>query len=132
MSRLVPILLLMLGGAAGTLARVGLAAAVQRWHGGPWPMGTLVVNGLGCLLFGTLWGLFNTRWPEVSPLWSLALLGGFCGAFTTFSTFAFETHRLSGEASLGHSFGYLIASNAAGLALIWLGAEHVSRLWPAG
>ncbi|MEM8739157.1 MAG: CrcB family protein [Planctomycetota bacterium] len=129
MAKLMPVLLLAVGGAAGTLARVGLAALVQKAHGGPWPWGTLVVNALGCLLFGTLWGVFNLRLPHVSPLWSLALLGGFCGAFTTFSTFAFETHRLSGDAPAAHALGYLLLSNVAGLALVWVGAEHLARLW---
>lgn len=129
MSRLWPILLLALGGALGTLARVGLSAAVQKWHGGPWPWGTLTVNALGCLLFGTLWGIFNTRLPHVSQLWSLALLAGFCGAFTTFSTFAFETHRIAGDSPIRHAFGYLILSNVAGLTLVWVGAEHLARLW---
>ncbi len=113
----------------GTLARVGLSTAVTKLHGSPWPLGKLVVNALGCLLFGTVWGVFTLRLTHVSPLWSLALLGGFCGAFTTFSTFAFEAHRLSGQASIHHAIGYLILSNAAGLLLVWIGAEHLARLW---
>ena len=128
MPKLSTILLLALGGAAGTLARVGLAELVSRLHGGAWPIGTLVVNTLGCLLFGTVWGLLNERLALPSA-WSIALLAGFCGAFTTFSTFAFDTHRLSSDLSPIHPLGYLLLSNILGLFMVWLGAEHVGRLW---
>ena len=118
---------LALGGAAGTLARVGLSSLVNRWHGSAWPTGTLVVNALGCLLFGTVWGLLTLRWPQLSPAWSVALLGGFCGAFTTFSTYIFDTQRIAVEGGVGSALGYLVLSNAVGLGLLWFGAVHVSR-----
>ena len=139
MRQLWPILFLALGGAAGTLARVGLAGLVSRLHGGPWPAGTLAVNALGCLLFGTIWGVLTLRLPQLSPAWSLALLGGFCGAFTTFSTYAFDLARLGGMADpsgqaavggIGPALGYLLLSNVLGLGLVWLGARLLAR-WGA-
>ena len=114
------------GGAMGTLARVGLSAAVQRWHGGPWPLGTLAANGLGCLLFGLLAGAAaaSGRWP---PAVTLALLGGFCGAFTTFSTFGHDAHRLATAAGLVQAGGLVLAHVAVGLGLmgvgLWLGGR---------
>ena len=145
MQRWLPLILLAAGGAAGTLARVGLTTLVGRLHGSPWPLGTLVVNSCGCLLFGTVWGLLQLRAQQgpVSPLWSLALLGGFCGAFTTFSTFAFDAVRLAGRegavglvgpgglagpGAIGGAAGYVLLSNAAGLVLVWVGFMLAARL----
>ena len=126
MARLLPILTLALGGAAGTLARVGLAAAVQRLHGSPWPLGTLAVNILGCLAFGLIYASLAAR-PSPSPLLTLLLLGGFCGAFTTFSTFAFDAHRLARDGGLLQPLAYVLITNALGLTAFFLAAWLGSR-----
>ena len=125
MPKLVPILLLAAGGALGALARVGLAAAVQRWHGGAWPLGTFAVNALGCLLFGLMAGAAaaSGRW---SPAVTTALLGGFCGAFTTFSTFAHDTHRMATAEGLLHAGGVMAAHVVVGVVLM------VAGLWAGG
>ena len=104
---------------------MGLAGAVQRWHGGPWPLGTLVANALGCLLFGLIFGAAaaSGRW---SPTLTAALLGGFCGAFTTFSTFAFDTHRMATTAGLLQAGGVMAAHVVLGIALMVVG------LWAGG
>jgi len=82
-----------IAGAIGALARWGLATLVNTWAGPHWPYGTLVVNVLGCLLFGFVFEA--TRPLEQSAiLWRLIFLTGFAGAFTTFSTLAFESHQL--------------------------------------
>lgn len=78
------VLLVALGGAAGSVLRWGLEAWVDGGGGGPW--GTLVVNVLGCLLMGAL--LTWRRLPSV-PDWAPPLLGtGVLGGFTTFSGYA--------------------------------------------
>lgn len=77
-------------GALGALARYELGALVQRIGGTVFPWSTLVVNGLGCLMFGLIWSLAEVR-SLISPDLRTILLAGFMGAFTTFSTFAFET-----------------------------------------
>ena len=59
----------------------------QTRNGFPW--GTFAVNVAGCLLIGILWGMTN-RFQNVSPCFSLFLMTGFCGGFTTFSTFSKE------------------------------------------
>ena len=135
MSRLTPILLLALGGALGTLARVGLATAVNRFHGGPWPWGTLAANAIGCFLFGVLFSVIDKNHP-LGPLASLALIAGFCGAFTTFSTFAFDTAGLAqGQTFAGanalHALGNLLLHNVVGLSLLFAGLALGSRLAPA-
>ncbi len=131
MPRLLPILLLALGGAAGTVARVGVASAVQRLHGEAWPLGTLAVNALGCAAFGLVLAWLQAR-PTPSPLLSLLVLGGFCGAFTTFSTFAFDTHRLARDGNILQPLGYVLITNALGLTAFFLTAWLGSRWFSAG
>lgn len=82
-----------LAGGAGALCRYGLGGVVQRLAGDRFPMGTLAVNLLGCLLFGLVWGWLEGR-GGFSPQTRVVVLTGFMGAFTTFSTFAFETANL--------------------------------------
>ena len=89
---------------------------------GVFPWGTFVVNASGSLLFGVITGLaLYHAFPQTSKV----ILGtGFCGSYTTFSTFSFETVRLVEEGALGkamrNAFGTLVISGAAaalGLAL---------------
>ncbi len=87
------LIILALAGAAGTLCRYWLAGAVQKLCGSDLPVGTFAVNMAGCLLFGLVWGLLENR-AGLSGEWRLAALTGFMGAFTTFSTYMFETAAL--------------------------------------
>jgi CrcB protein len=81
---------LAIAGAIGTICRYGLAGLVQRICGASFPWGTLTVNAVGCLLFGVVWTLAEER-LVISGQVRFVALTGFMGAFTTFSTFAFET-----------------------------------------
>jgi CrcB protein len=81
-----------LAGAAGTLARYGLAGLVHRFLGAGFPWGTLSVNLIGCFLLGFLLELSRqSGW--VPPDFRTIVGIGFLGAFTTFSTFGVETFR---------------------------------------
>jgi fluoride exporter len=84
------VMLIGLAGALGTLARYGMGGLVQRLSGGDLPWGTLFVNVLGCFLFGMVWSLSSER-LVISEEVRIIMLGGFMGAFTTFSTFIFDT-----------------------------------------
>ena len=86
-------ILLTIGGTMGTIARYLLAGAVYGVAGTDFPYGTLVVNLLGCLIVGFLAAISEDKFL-LSPNLRLLLMIGFCGAFTTFSTFILETSNL--------------------------------------
>jgi len=82
--------LIALAGAAGTLARYWLSGLVYDLAGREFPWGTAVVNILGCFLFGLVWELGGERMIIRNETRAI-ILTGFMGAFTTFSTFIFES-----------------------------------------
>lgn len=82
--------------------------------------GTLVVNVLGCFAFGFIAG-YAERHSLISPSIALLLLTGFCGGFTTFSTFANELFVLSNNKHLLMMIAYLVASLLLGVAMIIAG-----------
>ncbi len=81
------------GGALGTLARVGVNRAVIMMGSGAFPYGTLLVNSLGSLVAGWLFVSCAVRWPRTPLLYGFGI-GGFLGAFTTFSAFSIDTLTL--------------------------------------
>jgi len=124
------VLVIAAAGAAGAVSRHYLGLAVQRWSGSDFPWGILLVNGLGCFLFGLFVGLVEHRFP-VSETTRLLVLAGFLGSFTTYSTFAFNTSQLLIERQWMFAFGNVFLQNVLGLLLLlaglllpryWLGA----------
>ena len=109
-------------GALGAPVRYLVDGAVAERVEGAFPWGTFVVNGSGSFLLGLLTGLALYHAFPKTP--KVVLGTGFCGAYTTFSTFTFETVRLVEEGALNEAFrnalGTLavgVAAAAAGLAL---------------
>ena len=80
-------------GGTGSLMRFGISNYTQTLVGRTFPLGTLVVNCLGAFIFGLIWSLASEK-GALSPQLSSIILIGFAGAFTTFSTFSFETIQL--------------------------------------
>jgi CrcB protein len=90
---MVNIFIIGLGGFLGAVSRYGVALWIgQRW-GRNFPLGTFVINVSGSFLIGLLMSLFTERFM-VNPQWRLLLVVGFLGAYTTFSTFEYETGTL--------------------------------------
>lgn len=124
-------LLLMLGGALGTYARY----AVGRWVGAqPWaqtfPFGTLFINVGGSFLLGVLAVVFLERLPPEHQDWYLLAGTGFCGGFTTFSTFEWETFKLVRDGSWWYAFGNVAGSVVAGFLGVLLGVLVVGLVLP--
>lgn len=113
---------LLIGGAIGAPARYLLDGFVQDHTEGAFPWGTFVINISGSLLLGLITGaaLYHA-FPNTPKIW---LGTGFCGSYTTFSTFTFETVRLLEEGAVADAFRNALfsllvgaAAAAAGLAL---------------
>jgi fluoride exporter len=104
----------------GTLARYLLQGFVQRLSGGTFPYGTLAVNVLGSFVVGFVATLALER-VAMSPLWRTAILVGFCGGFTTFSAFAYETFELLRTGDPVRGLLNVAAHLLLGLAAVWLG-----------
>ncbi len=115
------------GSAAGGVARFLLTTVVQDRWSSSFPAGTLVVNVLGCIALGFI-SYLVLETGEFSPTTRALLTTGFCGGFTTFSTFAMETIRAAEEGALQRAMVYVGSSVIAGLAGIWIGALAARQL----
>ncbi|HTS59703.1 MAG TPA: fluoride efflux transporter CrcB [Terriglobales bacterium] len=85
-------LIVFVGGGLGAVARYVAGAAIMAWYGGLFPLGTLVINVTGSFLIGLLMTLLTETW-HLDPHWRLALVVGFLGGYTTFSSFEYESYR---------------------------------------
>ncbi len=113
--------LIALAGAVGTLARYGLDGLVQHLSNrfAPFPWGIVVVNLLGCFVFGVLASLFSGRWAGSEI--RIVLLTGFLGAFTTFSTYIFELEKMLQDFEWLQVAGNFALHNVGGLAAMIAG-----------
>ena len=105
------VLAVAIAGSVGAVARFGLVRWLEPWSASvPWSI--FLVNVVGCLLFGVAWGAGSQRWPEVVQT---AILAGFFGAFTTFSSFAFDCVELLEQGRYAAAAGNVLGQNAAGV-----------------
>lgn len=108
------------GGFIGTCCRYLTNRLYLTYFKTSLPLSTFTVNIIGCFLVGLILGLLN-RSGIVSPKLNAFLVVGFCGGFTTFSTFSYETFTLGTNGDLFVSFLYVALSIVAGLLSVWLG-----------
>ena len=121
------ITLLIVFGALGTLARYGLQGLVQHRTGSSFPAGTLVVNIIGCFLLGSITE-YGLRHLSLPPEWRIGITVGFLGAFTTFSTFTFESVRLMQDGEWWRAGTYILASVAGGVVALVAGMRLADRI----
>jgi CrcB protein len=112
------------GAIVGVLGRFAIGELAKHYLPGPLPLGTVLINLLGCLVIGIVQTLFLDlaairREPQ------LLLAVGFCGGFTTFSTFSVETVQLLQAGHVGPALAYGALSLAGGLAAVLLGVAIV-------
>lgn len=116
-----PVWVIMLSGAAGALCRYLLVRAITPvLVPGQFPLGTWAVNILGSFLFGLLFVWISQR-VTMQDVLRLSLLVGFLGAFTTFSSFSFESLRLLQSGHALTAMAYILSSVALCLLATWLG-----------
>jgi len=113
------ILLLIVGGAIGTLARYGISGLTHRLVEGAFPWGTLMVNLTGALIIGFIWGLWETE--RISSNMRTFVFIGILGGYTTFSSYAVETLNLFRDGETKLALINILASNILGLLLVFLG-----------
>lgn len=119
------ILLVALGGGLGSIARF----VAQRWlnpaNQDVFPTGTFLVNLVGCLLIGLLWGLSERTQPW-NDSWKLFLFTGICGGFTTFSAYSQESLALLRDGKNMLFFLYAGGTLLGGLLLTWIGYKFIA------
>ncbi len=109
----------MAGGALGSASRYWLSGLAQRLAAGTFPVGTLVVNTVGSLLAGALWGI--AEYFELPPVFRLFAFIGFLGGFTTFSTYTLETMNLLRAQRYFDAGISMLLNNALGMLLVITG-----------
>ncbi len=121
------LILLIIFGAAGTLARYALQGLIQYRTDSSFPTGTLVVNLSGCLLLGGI-GEFALERLVIPPDWRIAITVGFFGAFTTFSSFSWETVHMLEDGEWMRAVFYVSLSVIGGLLLMLAGIRIADRI----
>ena len=118
------LLLVGAGGALGAMARYLVAVLVTARLGTSWPWATFLINVTGCFAIGFFMALFTDQIVAIHPHWRLFFPIGFVGAYTTFSTYEYETLLLIEQgrwlAAGAYVGGSTIAGFAAVLAAVWL------------
>ena len=119
-----------LGSAIGGVVRYLLGGIIQRWSGGTFPLGTLLINITGSFLLGLIYR-YSADSAAITPEVRAMLTIGFCGGYTTFSSFSYESIRLLEDGQVGRALGYITLSVllclggtaigiVAGRELVWL------------
>lgn len=109
-----------IGGAIGSILRYTTGQYIAKQFPHAIPTGTLLVNVIGCLLIGFLIGFFDKQ-QLINMQWKLLLITGFCGGFTTFSTFAAENYNLLTNNQIPQALFYIGLSVILGLLAVWAG-----------
>ncbi len=111
------ILLVGLGGAAGTMLRYAFSVWFKH---ASFPLATFLVNIIGSFIIGLVFA-YSLRSESFATNWRLFLAAGICGGFTTFSAFSLESLQLLQQQRVGIFFLYVIGTVMLGLAATWFG-----------
>jgi CrcB protein len=118
--------MVLLGGGVGALSRYVLATAIMQRLGGKFPWGTFVINVSGSFLIGLLMTLLTER-LQPHPNWRLALVVGFLGGYTTFSSFEYETFQSVRQGGGLLALLNVVGSVVLGYVAVWFGVLAASK-----
>ncbi|GLS14295.1 MULTISPECIES: fluoride efflux transporter CrcB [Hydrogenophaga] len=124
------VLAICIGASLGALSRWQLAQWLNQGHA-VLPWGTLAANWLGAWLIGLVVAALQAL-PDIDPVWRLALVTGFLGALTTFSTFSVEVVSLLQHGRIGLALANAALHLLGSLTLTWLGLQAGSRWFGQG
>ena len=116
---MIKILLLLSGGAAGTLARYAVSGWGHKLYLGDFPIGTLLVNLIGSFIIGLAWGVWEMS--NISSNMRTFIFIGILGGFTTFSSYTLETLNLFREGEVKLGITNILLNNILGLVLVFVG-----------
>src|SRR5580700_11222975 len=114
-------LFIALGGAAGSVLRYWVGSTISGRMGTRFPYGTLVINLTACVIIGFTLTYFGKR-ADLNPAWRFLVPIGFIGAYSTFSTYEWETLSTMRSGAFGMAALYAVGSFVLGLAAVWGGA----------
>ena len=111
-----------LGGFLGAIARYAVGVWIETFWRRDFPLATFLVNVTGCFILGFFLAIATER-MSISPMMRLLVATGFVGAYTTFSTFEYETQRLTTTGAFGWALVNVLASVAIGFLAVRLGVQ---------
>ncbi|CAG0937826.1 partial Putative fluoride ion transporter CrcB, partial [Candidatus Brocadiaceae bacterium] len=126
------LIVIALGGAFGAVTRFLVSSGIYQWLGRDFPYGTLVVNIVGSFLMGLLTEALILQRISIGIEYRAAILVGFIGALTTFSTFSLETFYLLEQGNINKALLNIGGSVVACLLAVWLGLVFAKGLFNHG
>jgi len=119
-------LLVLVGGAIGSLARYTAGLALTERFGSRFPIATMTINVTGSFLIGVIMTIITERYPG-DLNWRPLLVTGFLGGYTTFSSFEWETYAAVRHGGLWIGVANVVGSVTLGYLAVWLGSALVRR-----
>jgi len=118
-------LLIALFGAFGTVTRFSVIQITPKVFQTVFPIGTIIVNLLGCFLIGLVSGILDTKFISIDENFKNYVTIGFLGGFTTFSSFSQDFFNLINNSSYLLAFGYIFVSVFFGLLMFYIGDKFI-------